>query len=87
MQPSYRISITPQSKFVTVRVSTPLPFGKPLLSALQALSKTAAGKVRHQPLSATAGTDKRGAHLFRLDPEKLPAFVQVLNKHHYKNVP
>ncbi|TXH11699.1 MAG: hypothetical protein E6R04_01225 [Spirochaetes bacterium] len=85
MQPTYRISTTPKARFISVEVSTPLPFGEPLLLALQSLSKTKAGKVRHQPLSAPAGTDKSGKHRFRLDVSRLQPFVQVLNRFQYKN--
>ncbi len=85
MQPTYRISATPKARILTVEVATPVHFGAPLLLALQGLSKTKQGKVRHQPVVGTAGADKRGNHLFRMDPSKLREFVRSLDAHGFKN--
>jgi hypothetical protein len=85
MQPSFRIASTPKARIITIEVVTPLQFGKPLLGALQRLSATSQGKVRHQPLSAPAGTDKRGTHRFRLNPRNLKPFVTMLTEHNFKN--
>lgn len=85
MQPSFRIASTPKARIVTIEVSTPLEFGKPLLGALQALTRTTQGKERHQPLSGSAGADKSGIHRFRMNPRNLKPFVSKLTEHSFKN--